>query len=77
MVRIGSGWQNSLGGDAADMESISVALAGRLNGVPVLIIRIIADTAGGNAPADFRKFMDGTSRRIADIFQAIVPEIAL
>ncbi|MDY7027712.1 MAG: 5'-methylthioadenosine/S-adenosylhomocysteine nucleosidase [Spirochaetota bacterium] len=77
MVRIGSGWQNSLGGDAADMESISVALAGHLNGVPVLIIRIIADTAGGDAPADFRKFMDGTSRRIADIFQAIVPEIAL
>lgn len=77
MVRAGSEWRNSLGGDAADMESISIALAGRLNGIPVLIFRIIADTAGGEAPADFRKFMDGASRRIADIFQAVVPEIDL
>lgn len=77
MVRAGSGWKNSLGGDAADMESIAVALAGRLNGIPVLIIRIIADTAGGEVPADLRKFLDEASRRIADIFEAVVPEITL
>ncbi len=75
MVRTGSGWKNSPGGDAADMESISVALAGRLNEIPVLIIRIVADTADGDAPADFRSFMDMASRRIADIFEAVVPEI--
>jgi len=53
------------GGDVADMESISIALAGRLNGIPVMICRIIADCADGSKPRNFRKFLNGASLRLA------------
>lgn len=59
------------GGHVADMESIGIALAGRLNRIPVMMCRIIADCVDGSKPRDFRKFLDGVSLRLAAFSEEI------
>jgi len=60
-------------GDVVDIESIAPAMAGYINGIPVLLLRIIADTVSGGRPRNFRMFIDETSLRIANFFR-LIPE---
>ncbi len=62
----------ALGGDIADMESSSIALAGKLNDTPVVLLRIVSDTVQGDRPANFRKFIHRASETIADIFESFL-----
>ncbi|MFW5727188.1 MAG: 5'-methylthioadenosine/S-adenosylhomocysteine nucleosidase [Spirochaetia bacterium] len=62
----------ALGGDIADMESSSIALAGKLNNTPVVLLRIVSDTVRAERPANFRKFIDRASETIADIFESFI-----
>lgn len=67
--------RKSLDGDVADMESSSIALAGKFNDIPVVLLRIISDTTRGDRPANFRSFIDGASRTIADVFESFLESI--
>ncbi len=62
----------ALGGDIADMESSSIALAGKLNDIPVVLLRIVSDTVQGDRPVNFRSFVDRASGTIADIFESFL-----
>lgn len=67
-----------------DMESIGPALVGYFNGVPVLLLRIVADSiAGGIAggrpggrPENYRSFVDRASRKIASLFHRMLGEVS-
>ena len=63
-------------GDVVDMESISVALAGLYNRVPVLLLRVIADPCDRRRPRDIRQFLDSASISIAAIFEAVTLAIS-
>lgn len=64
------------GADVVDMESIGIALAGYMNSVPVGIVRIIADTRDGNKPRNFRKFLDESSKKLADLNRRMLQVLA-
>ena len=64
-----------LGGDAVEMEGAAAAFAASINNIPFLIVRIISDKADGNAPSDFKQFLNRSSVLIADIIQHILDNL--
>ncbi len=67
--------KKALDGDIADMESSSIALAGTLNTIPVVLLRVVSDTVRGDRPANFRKFIDRAAVTIADIFESFLESL--
>ena len=67
--------KKTLDGDIADMESSSIALAGKLNGVPVVLLRIVSDTLHGERPANLRRFLDRAAVTIADISETFLESL--
>lgn len=75
-----------------DMESIGPALVGYFNRVPVLLLRIVADSISGGIsggisvggpgarpggrPENYRSFVDRASRKIASLFHRMLGEVS-
>lgn len=66
----------SLDAGIVDMESIGPALVGYFSGVPVLLLRIVADSISGSKPKNYRSFVDQASRKIAFLFHRMLHEIS-
>lgn len=54
--------------DVVDMEGWSAACVCALNGVPLLLLRIVSDTIQGDRPKDIRKFINRSSELLSKIF---------
>jgi adenosylhomocysteine nucleosidase len=59
-------WE-TFGGDCVDMESAAVAQVCQLNDTPFLIVRGISDSAGEDAPGEFRESYTGGAALAARI----------
>ena len=67
--------RRGLNGDVADMESSSIVLTGKFNGIPVVLLRIISDTVRGERPVNIRSFLDGASNTIAAVFESFLESL--
>ena len=68
--------RGELAGDAVDMESAAVAQVCAVNKVPHLIVRVISDTADGQAKVDFQRFLPVAGERILNMVQPILARVA-
>ncbi len=57
---------------AVDMESFAIATAAAEAGLPVVVVRVVADALGDALPADVEKWIDDRGRRrIAPVFSTL------
>jgi adenosylhomocysteine nucleosidase len=68
--------QREFGAVAADMEGGAVGQVCAMNRVPFVIIRVISDTAGGEAAGQFITFLDQASELTFEITAALLKRLA-
>ena len=66
---------DTLEGDAVEMEGASVGFTAFMNDIPFVLVRVISDRADGNAPKNFKSFLNKSSVRITEIVNHILEKL--
>ena len=61
--------ENTFGASVAEMEGGSIAQVAQAAGVPFAVLRVVSDTADGQAPTSFDKFEIETAQRSASVIE--------
>lgn len=70
-----SAWiQNTFQADAVEMEGAAALQVATENKIPMVLIRVISDGAGDDAPMSFTDFLEAAAERAANVVAAFLPK---
>jgi 5'-methylthioadenosine/S-adenosylhomocysteine nucleosidase len=70
-----SAWiQNMFQADAVEMEGAAALQVATENKIPMVLIRVISDGAGDDAPMSFTDFLEAAAERAANVVAAFLPK---
>lgn len=70
-----SAWiQNTFQADAVEMEGAAALQVAFENKIPMVLIRVISDGAGDDAPMSFTDFLEAAAERAANVVAAFLPK---
>jgi 5'-methylthioadenosine/S-adenosylhomocysteine nucleosidase len=70
-----SAWiQNTFQADAVEMEGAAALQVATENKIPMVLIRVISDGAGDDAPMSFTDFLEAAAERASNVVAAFLPK---
>jgi 5'-methylthioadenosine/S-adenosylhomocysteine nucleosidase len=66
--------QNTFQADAVEMEGAAALQVATENKIPMVLIRVISDGAGDDAPMSFSDFLEAAAERAANVVAAFLPK---
>ncbi len=70
-----SAWiQKTFQADAVEMEGAAALQVALANKIPMVLIRVISDGAGDDAPMSFSDFLEAAAERAANVVAAFLPK---
>lgn len=70
-----SAWiQSTFQADAVEMEGAAALQVATENKIPMVLIRVISDGAGDDAPMSFTDFLEAAAERAANVVAAFLPK---